>query len=248
MAVHVAGELTQSFADQYTELVPIPLLAIAAVAFATLVAGTVVAALNWENIMLALQGKRLAVLGERGVGKTSMISFLHTGSLPQKYQMTGGAKRVPQRRFKLKDLDIKLKEGRDLSGDTSAYGDWKNAVDQADFVFYLLRADKLHASNETLEKRAKSDLRHLSDWMERRPKQQPLFIVATHIDKITDYADITPEKHAAYVDRFRQLPIVDELIGLGGGDMRVKLFLGSLKSTDTAEKLVYSMFETLRHD
>jgi hypothetical protein len=62
----------------------------------------------------------------------------------------------------LEDLDIKVKETLDLSGDKAAYAEWKEVVNKADVVFYLLRADRLIAGDRDVEKRVQADdLKHI---------------------------------------------------------------------------------------
>ena len=56
------------------------------IAVVTALVGTTI--VKWDAIVIALQGKKLAVLGERGVGKTHLISFLTSGSLPAEYKQT----------------------------------------------------------------------------------------------------------------------------------------------------------------
>ncbi len=46
-----------------------------------LIGGTAIA-LSWDDIVISLKGKKLAVLGARGVGKTHLLKFLSTGSIP----------------------------------------------------------------------------------------------------------------------------------------------------------------------
>jgi len=226
---------------------PIPLLAIVAVALAG-IGGAAVVAFNWEKIKAALHGKRLAVLGERGVGKTSLITFLQSGILPERYRETGVPKKFAARSFRLEDLDITLKEMYDLSGDESAYGEWKIEVGKADALLYLLRADKIYAGNRSYETRVKNDIRHLVDWLDEQ-KQRPYFLlIATHCDKVPELSNIPSEKYAGYVDKFRRLPVISELVELGGGDGQVRVVLGSLKSVPRTRNLVYSIFESLSHD
>jgi len=44
-------------------------------------------ALNWDGIMLMLKGKRVSVLGARGVGKTHLVQFLSKGGSSTKAGM-----------------------------------------------------------------------------------------------------------------------------------------------------------------
>ena len=65
---------------------------IIAIAAAALLGGGAVAA-NWDKIIKALKGKKLAVLGERD-RKATLLKFLTEGSIPEKYEATieGGEK------------------------------------------------------------------------------------------------------------------------------------------------------------
>jgi hypothetical protein len=101
-------------------------------------AGAVAVALKWDDIVAALRGKRLAVLGARGVGKTHLIEFLTKGLIPTEYTQTVAPTKTASRRFELKDLDLKIKETIDVPGDKSAYAVWKKLHDEAHVVFYLL--------------------------------------------------------------------------------------------------------------
>ncbi len=64
---------------------PVDLLVWIVIAAVSALAGTTIA-LNWDNILIALKGKKLAVLGARGVGKTHIIKFLSSGSIPAEYK------------------------------------------------------------------------------------------------------------------------------------------------------------------
>ena len=95
---------------------PLPVLAVAAIA-ALLGAGVVgIVVICWDDIVLALAGKTLAVLGPRAVGKTTFIKFLTEGEISEKYEATLGAVKTEGRRFSLKDLKLNVRDGRDVGG------------------------------------------------------------------------------------------------------------------------------------
>lgn len=94
---------------------PAFVLLIAAGVASFLVGTTIV--VKWDDIVIALKGKRLAVLGTRGVGKTHLVKFLATGSIPADYKQTVAPEKTSSRRFKLGDLDLKVKDSLDVSGD-----------------------------------------------------------------------------------------------------------------------------------
>lgn len=74
----------------------------------------------WDSLVVALKGKKVAVLGARGSGKTTLLTFLSKGELPVGNTQTTSAKRVALSRLKLKDLQLDLKETKDLPGGEAA--------------------------------------------------------------------------------------------------------------------------------
>lgn len=218
----------------------LPLILIA-IGIVSLLAGTTVA-VKWDDIKVALKGKRIAVLGARGVGKTHLVKFLSTGSIPAEYKQTVAPEKASSRRFKLKDLDLKIKESLDVSGGKAAYAEWKEQHDQADVVFYLLRADRLIAGDSNVETRVRDDLKHIGDWLKSRTTRPHFFIIGTHCDFDSEFQNITADKIGDYADKFRRLPIVVELVARAGGAQQAKVVLGSMKAVQDTEALVYQVF------
>jgi GTPase SAR1 family protein len=197
----------------------------------------------WDYIVIALRGKKIAVLGARGVGKTHLVKFLTTGKIPAEYKQTVAPEKAPSHRFSLKDLDIKVKETLDLSGDKAAYAEWKQLVNKADVVFYLLRADRLIAGDRDVEERVRADLKHIGDWLEQRRPRPPFFIIGTHCDLDAEFQRTSKNKRGDYVDKFHRLPIVSELLARAGGAQQAKVFLGSMKTVEDTAALVYKVFK-----
>ncbi len=221
---------------------PLPVVAVwIVVAVVAALAGTTVT-LMWDDIQVQLKGKRLAVLGARGVGKTHLLKFLTTGSIPAEYKQTVAPEKASSRRFQLQDLDLKVKDSLDVSGDKAAYGEWKELHDQADIVFYLLRADRLLAGDLNVEARVSEDLKHIGGWLEARNPRPRFFIIGTHCDLDVEFRSTTDDKIGDYVDNFRRLPIVTELVARAGGGQQAKVVLGSMKTAQDTEALVYQVF------
>jgi len=195
----------------------------------------------WDKFVITLSGKKIAVFGEREVGKTHLVTFLTTGSLPTEYRQTTGAQKMPSRRFSLEELNLKVKSTLDLSGGDGAYGEWRQLHDEADFVFYLLRADRLIAGDSTVEDRVRKDVRQISGWLEEREKRNArpdFFIIGTHCDLDPEFQGTSPETFGNYSDKFRRLQIVNELINFAGGTQQAKVVLGSMKTVEDTELLV----------
>ena len=205
------------------------------------------AAICWDDILIALKGKRLAVLGARGVGKTHLIKFLSSGSIPAEYKQTVAPEKASSRRFELKELNLKVKDTLDISGAKDAYAEWKKLHDNADVVFYLLRADRLIAGDREVEVRARDDLKHISDWLKARAPRPDFFIIGTHCDFDLEFAKLSDNKIGDYVDKFRKLSIMTELVARGGGTQQTKVVLGSMKTLQGTEALVYQIFMQVKH-
>lgn len=220
---------------------PLPIAVWIAVAVVTALAGTTIA-IKWDDIQVKLKGKRLAVLGARGVGKTHLVKFLTTGSIPADYKQTVAPEKVSSRRFLLQDLDLKVQDSLDVSGDKAAYGEWKELHDQADVVFYLLRADQLIAGDRDVEARVRDDLKHIGGWLEARTPRPRFFIIGTHCDFDAEFRSMSADKIGDYVDNFRRIPIVSELVARAGGGQQAKVVLGSMKTIKDTEALVYQVF------
>ena len=199
-----------------------------------------------------LKGKTLAVLGEQKVGKTCLIDFLTTGSIPKKYKAGLYAREVPGRRFQLRKLELNIPPLKDLPGFSEEYAQWKEVVNEADIVLYLLRVDQLVAGHEPTECRVQKDLRQIKKWLkeleeEDKRKKYPLFIVGTHCDLTDpDLTALPADQTGSYVKKVRDMPIFQRIELLGGGGNKVRFVFGSLKTSDTTEDLVYQLFYQIR--
>ena len=240
-------------------MIPILIAVVVAIAGAG-----VAAALNWEEIVKALKGRKLAVLGERKVGKTSLLKFLAEGSIPEEYKTTDDPQKVRGRRFQLRDLKLAIKDTRDMPG-RRGY-DWERIIKDADIVFYLLRVDRLiegHRPTESrvqkdigqikkwldAESRVQKDTSQIKRWLDANPKKFPLFVIGTHCDLTDpDLTTLSADQIGDYEDKVREMPIFEKIVLLGGGEKKVTLILGSLKSEAMTEALVYRLFKRIEEE
>ena len=218
----------------------IPILII----FGVVALGTVVA-LNWDDLVINLKGKKLAVLGEREVGKTHLCQFLSTGTIPDKYEQTLDPEPVGNRRFKLQDLDLKIKKTKDVAGDKVAYGEWKKLFDEADVVLYLFRADKIILGDKRTEERIRDDMRHIGQWLDTRSKRPHFFLIGTHCDLDPKFKHLTADNLGTYRDDILQKMIIIEAVLMAGGSKNVKVLIDSMKSIEWTERLVFNIFKQI---
>ncbi|MCL2823572.1 MAG: GTPase domain-containing protein [Polyangiaceae bacterium] len=201
--------------------------------------------LNRNAIVLALKGKRVVVLGGIAVGKTNLTKFLSSGSVPEEYTGTVDPVKEKSRRFELNGLSLNIKEGYDVGGLEKDIAVWKELCDHADIVFYLLRADLLLAGDGAAEERVRRDIRHIGIWLEAREKNRPsLFIIGTHCDLDPAFIECCQQKKPnEYKNKFVSLPVMTELIAIAGGLSQVKVVLGSTKTVEDIERVVFSVFD-----
>lgn len=215
------------------------------IAVAALATGAV--ALNWDKIVIAYKGKKLAVLGERRVGKTVLINFLTEGTIPEKYEQTIAKEKTVARRFKLKDLSLSIKASNDVPGSQDDYAVWQSITDDADIVLYLLRIDKLMKGDKRTEKRVEDDMWQIGHWLQENPKDDPFFIIGTHCDLTKpDLTKLPEDQIGDYKDRINKMPIIKKIVQLGGGRNKVRVVLGSLKWKRDTEKLVFQIFSEIQ--
>ncbi len=204
----------------------------------------------WNNMVVKLRGKELAVLGARGVGKTHLLEFLTTGEIPEDYIQTIRSKPTPWNRFQLRKLDLKIKETRDLPGGPDAYRQWKELFFEADVIFYLFRIDKLMEDDAEAKARVLRDMKQiegwLEDWQSPYPPYHPFFLIGTHGDLANpDLTALPPNERGEHDDRIRELPVIQECLLRAGGGHKAELALGSLKSLEETEALVVDIFKRL---
>lgn len=200
--------------------------------------------LSVDKLSSKTKGKRFAVLGVRQVGKSHLIEFLVNGTIPKGYKKTLTAVKTPKKKINLRELHLQLKESRDLPGDDSSRAEWKSLVEESDFVLYLLRADHVLANNADVEKRVKSDIRFIAEWIEQNntPKcDRKLFVVATHCDMSAYYQSTYSTDMAGFLDMFKKLPVIRELVIRGGGLKKVRVIAGSMRTEQETEVLAYQI-------
>lgn len=197
-----------------------------------------------------VKGKKFAVLGERGTGKTALINFLTKGTFSKEYAQTLMPEKTDSNHIELKDLELKIEESKDIPGAEHFYGDWEDITKNADVVLYLLRVDELMAENKSTEERVKQDMRQIGNWLKETPKEFPLFIIGTHCDlTVPDFTKLPKNKKGDYEDKMRGMSVFRDIELLGGGNKKVRVVFGSLKSKDATEDLVYKViYQVINHN
>lgn len=193
--------------------------------------------------MILFNGKRIAVLGARGVGKTQLIHFMSTGDLPKEHQQTTDPQKSSERRFHVDKTEIAVKDIWDVPGSKDSYAQWRQQAEQADLVMYLFRADLFITGDSVAERRAISDLTHINQWLDGLKKRPKLFLVGTHCDLDQSYGTRVAANAGDYIDEFRKLYGMVQLSRTCGSNQQFTLVLGSLLDISSTSALVGKIFQ-----
>lgn len=227
---------------------PFPLIPVIIVGVSLLFAGGVTTVvLKWDDIMLWWKGKKIVVLGTRGVGKTTLIEFLFNGHLPESYQQTVRPTNAKGRRFSLKDLqlDVDVKSTIDLPGSKDYYSDWKKAVLSSDVVIYLARTDEILSNDVKKNRLIINEIRHIRSWISESSQNKKIYILTTYADYI-DKFNASDDIRDKFIESFRNLPSVRNLILHAGGGDSTRLIVGSMVDTGETESLIYNLFMEIK--
>lgn len=186
-----------------------------------------------------LINKKIVILGERGVGKSHLYSFLKEGKVPTSHEQTpiSGVKKLGLRveKFRLDGTDV---AGGDSSG--NYHSPWQAAMEGADFVLHLVDASKLLNKESTrFELDSSLIVRFLKENKEKERENFPcLFIVGSHMDKIA-----SAEKYITYEEAFSKIEAIQKFTKeLGGLGVKNRICLGSLNENMAAAKFVKDIF------
>jgi hypothetical protein len=234
------------------------------------VGGTIyVVKINWDKILIAFKGKKIVVLGEKEVGKTHLIQFLCTGSIPSEYNTTGDPQKYDQRRFFLKNLELDIHEIVDFSGDQMWYQVWEKYFNGAEVILYLFRADRLFSNNsistsgqkenEKIEKtyqRIEQDIYQFMKWEKENGKERyknflflkkksvaHIIAIGTHCDLIEGFSAKNPNEKNLF---YNELVKTKSFLPLRNYFSYTKILLGSMEGSTTTEDLVYRLFSRIQ--
>jgi GTPase SAR1 family protein len=190
-----------------------------------------------------MRGRKICLLGERRVGKTTLATFLSTGKTPsgRKYQQTIDDNVIKLWRIEFGKGKAQVKQIRDLSGSKDQKVAWKNAVADSDTIIYLFRADQLHSENLQKE-RVESDVKHIKGWLDDDGPQKQVCIVGTHCDLIEEYNSLGRDTRGDFVDKlFGLSPLKEMRRTLNCGTV----IFGSLNTVRSTKRLASEMIKNL---
>lgn len=194
-----------------------------------------------------LAGKKMAVLGARGVGKTTLYHFLQHSSLDtasKEYAQTTTKNKIDACKVDIGGIKIYLSVNYDVSGNSDmALRDWIEQIEGADYILYMADADKLLCKDDKSHHKANvsKDMRNISEYVRSasgKASGKIVFFIINQCDKVKEYH----EDLKKFEEKIQQLSVVQETqLRLGGSD-ECRIILGSLADNTEAKKLVEQIF------
>jgi hypothetical protein len=214
-------------------------------------------------IIRSMFGWSVAIGGEMAVGKTRLHEFFENGEIPDvdgeltlprgeepvRYEQTVTTEKLKGRKVKLKDLGFKIGKQTDIPGEGSE-ALWEHLVWWADLVLYLTRSDCLRGADPQTRERVRDDLAAINKWT--TPAWYPpritrpwIFLVGTFADTDSKFRGMTANDYGTYLNNFRNLTDVQRAVAAGGGKEVVTTVVGSLKTKNSTEELVYYIMQRM---
>ncbi|WP_149982246.1 GTPase domain-containing protein [Pseudoalteromonas rhizosphaerae] len=191
-----------------------------------------------DTIMIALKGKKLAVLGARGTGKSTLLHFLHNNELLIESRQTTLAKPVAENRFRLGDLQLDLKDTKDLPGGELAIRQWEKLHNESDYVIYLINASEPNSDGIVY------DLKEVSEWQNKLENKPKLLIVVTHMDLNSEYCKLSDSDVGTFYDEY--VKNMGSFLHPLSNDVNV--CIGALNNHENACSLISDIIQELHNE
>lgn len=206
---------------------PIPLLIPVAVAGVATLVTTAVAVIR-PRLPKKIAGKRVAILGARQVGKTTLLRYLRDGVLGQQPEDTAASDFGGKFDMEIDGSVATFEVPRDVPGHQElGFHDWREASRDADYLWYLFRADRFLEEDREYLQTVQTHLVLLAIWLdELKPNGPKVLFIGTHADVDGGSAQETERVvHGSDVLKF------------GAARLGAKTILGSLSVERDARRL-----------
>ncbi|MGX1696381.1 GTPase domain-containing protein [Microbacterium keratanolyticum] len=210
---------------------PLPLIPIVVVAVVAGATAVTTAVLN-QTLSRKLKDKRVAILGARQTGKTSLLRFLQLdGLLEGDVSSTVNTSSGGTFDLQVQGATVRFDVLKDVPGSQGlAFKDWRAAVEGADYVWYLFRADRVTDGNATEIELIRKHLTSLTTWIDSTRGDKPkVILVGTHADGNPKFWEAASSVvHAA---------ISADVINFYATKLDASVVVGSLATDESAKRL-----------
>lgn len=210
---------------------PIPLIvwAIGAGVAALLGIGTVA---FWDEIITFFKGKKIAILGAKSTGKTTLHNFLTNGEL----KGGTGIEDTKSNVLKLNDLKFYIKSYKDITGSEDFVNVWFDMIKNSDFTFYMIDSSKVFNNDYNYVKLVEKQLSLIGDCYEKLKRTDKVSILCVFSDKVQNFINNK--------EQFEQQ--MKSLLSRASLHVNSYIFVGSLVNNDYKQKIVYDLLTTIK--
>ncbi|WP_300268956.1 GTPase domain-containing protein [Microbacterium sp.] len=209
---------------------PLPLIPLAVAGVVALAAGGV-AVVQTQKAKKKLEGKKVAVIGGEQTGKTALLHYLEQGTWLDSSTPSPNVDKSG-RTFEL-DIDgatVAFSVTRDVSGTQGpSYLEWRKAVEDAHYIWYLFRADRVDIPDSEDAQLVAKHLRRLTHWLKESGSKATVILVGTH-------ADLHPRFPGDFSQIFKEMNEI-EAIKVASLKIGARVVVGSLHTPEDAKKL-----------
>lgn len=183
---------------------------------------------------------RVAILGRRQVGKTTLLAVLRGEMASAEGQASAGPLVSGAFSMPAGARDLRMEVAKDLPAvDGLGYADWKKAFLGSDYVWYLFRADLIAQGDADEVALVKDHFDVFKVWLGGKSSRRPkIVLIGTWSDKSPVHLR-DPGKFKQEVSR--SAPIKSGVVKLNNAG----LVVGSLNSENDSAKLVRSLASAL---
>lgn len=187
---------------------------------------------NWN-------GKRIAILGSREVGKSTLFYFLQNQEIDpnKKYEQTRSVRKIDEIDVNIDGALLRISTSYDVGGGVSSHLTWLEQIEKSDYIFYLLDASKVLNSDKAHISEIRKDMDAIQKAI-ANDSNKKVFLIANKSDLHQQY------NSNGFEDKLISKPIISETRLNLGGTNRCKLIIGSLSSTSEAKNLVKQFLNT----
>lgn len=217
---------------------PLPLIPIA-IGVVALLASTGVG-LGVAQIAKKFGNKSVAILGQQGVGKSTLLHFLEHGAVKVSVaSRTVDAERGADFSLDINDQPVTFTVRSDIPGHPgAAFLDWQAAFRKADYVLYLFHADRVLDGDAAELSLIDSHMGKFKAWSQTKKKGPQVVLVGLWTDQLNSDHDVKKATRAIADAE----PIKFARVKLRGA----QVVIGSLVSDDEAKELVTKLGRALR--
>jgi hypothetical protein len=217
-----------------------------AVLFSVVVAGVTIG----RKIVKSRMGRKtihVAVLGERGTGKTTLLRTLAGRATDGRYEPTQSPEEIPATEITVDEQRYLVRETFDVSGSTDAYQAWWWSAASKRSLVYLVDARRLaDVTREPFAKepeRLKRDAEQIAFMLQKKgePKDWRCVIAVTHRDEDPRFGSASSGR--PYVDLIGE-DLRDVIFTLGGHS-KVRITSGSLRPESAGKELIMDIIRLL---